>query len=162
MALGQRVRSLSMGLEGELIAIEGQEGVLSLGALKTRRPLADLAPAKAAARGKAPTDKPADKPGDKIARALTRATQPLSQELPQDLLDLRGLRAEEAVREAELFLDRAFGEGKAAVRLLHGQGSGALKASLREFLSGSRYVRGFRAAELNEGGEGTTVVELAL
>src|SRR5581483_1278880 len=39
VAPGQRVRSLALGLEGELLAVEGDEGVISLGALKTRRPL---------------------------------------------------------------------------------------------------------------------------
>jgi DNA mismatch repair protein MutS2 len=153
VAPGQLVRSLALGLEGELLAVEGKEGVLSLGALKTRRPLSDLTPAGSSKRKLRPTSEKA------AVRAAKAAAAPLITE--SDSIDLRGLRAEEALRAAQRFLDQAYGEGRAQVRLVHGQGTGALKASLRELLSSSRYVRAFRAGDVGEGGDGATVVELA-
>jgi DNA mismatch repair protein MutS2 len=153
VAVGQWVKSLSLGLEGELLAVDGAEGVLQLGALKTRRPLKDLAPAVAKPR-KPRSDLKTEE------RAKRAAAAPL--EIAHDFLDLRGLRAEDALREAQQFLDRAFGEGRQAVKFVHGHGTGALKASLRELLSESRYVRSYRAADLTDGGEGATIVDLAV
>ncbi len=152
VAPGQRVRSLTLGLEGELLAVEGDEGVVALGALKTRRPLADLSPSTASKRKPRPST-------DKQPERAPLVAGPLMVE--SDSVDLRGLRAEEALREAQRFLDQAYGEGRARLRLVHGQGSGALKTALREFLSSSRYVRAFRAGDVGEGGDGATVVELA-
>ena len=151
--VGQRVRSLSLGLEGKLLAIEGGEGLVALGALKTRRALSDLAPAARQAERRAPSPLPI---GERVARATA---EPLA--LAADTLDLRGLRTEEALREAAHFLDRAFAEGRGQVNLVHGHGTGALKAALREFLAGSRYVRIARPGGAGEGGEGVTVVDLA-
>jgi DNA mismatch repair protein MutS2 len=153
VAPGQLVRSLALGLEGELLAVEGNEGVLSLGALKTRRPLSDLTPAGSPKRKPRPTSEKAEE------RAARAAAAPLITD--SDSVDLRGLRAEEALRVAQRFLDQAYGDGRAQVRLVHGQGTGALKASLRELLTSSRYVRAFRAGDVGEGGDGATVVELA-
>ncbi|MHB1846835.1 MAG: Smr/MutS family protein, partial [Deltaproteobacteria bacterium] len=75
--------------------------------------------------------------------------------------DLGGMRADDALREAERFLDHSFSEGAQEVILVHGLGSGALKGSLRGFLSASRYVRSFHSGEAHQGGEGATVVLLA-
>jgi DNA mismatch repair protein MutS2 len=150
---GQRVRSRSLAKDGDLLSIEGETGMVAFGAIKLRQPLADLSPAE----GKRPAP-PTDRL-EKLRRAERAAGGGL--DTPTSRCDLRGLRAEEALREAEKFLDHAFSDGASEVLLLHGLGSGALKASLRKFLASSSYVRSFHAAEAHQGGEGTTVVELA-
>ncbi len=152
-AVGQRVRSRTLGKDGELVAIEGEVGIVAIGAVKLRQPLAELT----LAEGKRPAALPPGK-RDLDRRAIEARADGLA--APSESCDLRGLRADEAVREAERFLDRAFSEGAAEVVLVHGQGSGALKASLRGFLAGSRYVRAFHAAGAQQGGDGATVVEL--
>jgi DNA mismatch repair protein MutS2 len=65
------------------------------------------------------------------------------------------------MRTAQRFLDDAFSGGASEVHILHGLGSGALRASLRRLLVEMSQVRNFRSGSVNEGGEGTTVVELA-
>jgi DNA mismatch repair protein MutS2 len=75
-------------------------------------------------------------------------------------VDVRGLRADEAVREVELFLDQAFRNGDPGVLVLHGHGTGALKQAVREYLEDSPYVRMYRPGESHEGGDGVTVVGL--
>ena len=75
-------------------------------------------------------------------------------------LDLRGLRADEAVTEVELYLDKASLEGKTPIFVLHGHGTGALKKVIREYLARSPYVRRWRAGEKGQGGDGVSVVDL--
>jgi DNA mismatch repair protein MutS2 len=76
-------------------------------------------------------------------------------------LDVRGLRAEEAVALTEAFLDRMYGAAEPAAYIVHGVGSGALREAIRELLSRNEvYVEGFREAEADEGGPQVTVVSL--
>ena len=57
-------------------------------------------------------------------------------------------------------LDRATLAGHPLIRIIHGYGTGRLKAVLREYLAASPYVIRFRAGERNEGGDGVTIAEL--
>lgn len=75
-------------------------------------------------------------------------------------VDLRGLRAHEALGMAEQFLDRSIGAGRRVAFLIHGHGTGALRDTLRESLQGSRYVQRMRAGGPREGGDGVTVIWL--
>ncbi|MGI8926318.1 MAG: endonuclease MutS2 [Tepidiformaceae bacterium] len=76
-------------------------------------------------------------------------------------LDLRGQRAEEALMRFEGYLDDAFRSGLPFVRIIHGKGTGALRAAIREALTGHPLVRRFETAPANEGGEGVTIAILA-
>jgi DNA mismatch repair protein MutS2 len=62
---------------------------------------------------------------------------------------------------ATSFLDRALNEGRDAVFLFHGHGTGALRDVIRKELSRSPYVARFRGGSPDEGGEAVTVVWLA-
>lgn len=95
-------------------------------------------------------------------RNLTEAVDEVEVHLPrsENTCDLRGLRVDEALDEAEKYLDRAILSHLSHVYLIHGHGTGALKASLRRYLETSPYVRRFRPGEPQEGGDGVTLVEL--
>lgn len=75
-------------------------------------------------------------------------------------LDLRGMRADEALGELEAFLDRTALEGADAVFVIHGHGTGALRKVVREYLATSPYVARFRPGGTGEGGDGVSVVAL--
>jgi DNA mismatch repair protein MutS2 len=76
-------------------------------------------------------------------------------------LDVRGVRADDAVALAEAFLDRMYGAAEAAAFIVHGVGSGALRVAIHEHLShDATYVEGFRQATPEEGGPQVTVVSL--
>jgi DNA mismatch repair protein MutS2 len=75
-------------------------------------------------------------------------------------LDLRGLRADVAVRELEKFLDGAVLSGRSDVEVVHGRGTGALRRELHAFLRTFPAVAGFRLAPEDRGGDGMTIVEL--
>ena len=74
--------------------------------------------------------------------------------------DLRGMRVEEALDAVAKFLDDHLYRGDDAVFLLHGHGTGALKAAVRDWLRTAVGVRRWRPAERGEGGDAFTVVEV--
>jgi DNA mismatch repair protein MutS2 len=76
------------------------------------------------------------------------------------VLDLRGRMADEALDATVAALDRAALAGAPLLRIIHGHGTGRLKAVIRDYLKDSPYVGAFRAGERVEGGDGVTVVEL--
>lgn len=76
------------------------------------------------------------------------------------VLDLRGKTAEEALDETIAALDKAALSGAPSLRIIHGHGTGRLKAVLRDYLKDSPYVATFRAGERAEGGDGVTIAEL--
>ena len=76
-------------------------------------------------------------------------------------LDIRGNRAEESMGTVDRYLDQALHAGLKSVRIIHGKGTGALRAAVHEMLRGHPLVRRYRTAPAREGGDGATVVELA-
>ena len=76
------------------------------------------------------------------------------------VLDLRGRMADEALEMTVAALDKAALAGAPLVRIIHGHGTGRLKAVIRDYLKSSPYVATFRSGERAEGGDGVTVVEL--
>lgn len=78
----------------------------------------------------------------------------------ENTVDLRGLRAHEAVGMAEQFLDRSVGAGRRVAFLIHGHGKGALRDAVRDAMRQSPYVSRLRPGEPREGGDGVTVVWL--
>ncbi len=152
---GTRVRIASLGQEGEVVEISGEEALLRVGALKVRRPLGDLVPLAGKAR---PAPGMARSRAEKLAAAAEARAEPLR--AGERRLDVRGLRVEELLREVERFLDSLYGEGAAECVVLHGHGTGALKQALRDHLGASPYVASFRPGDDHEGGDAVTVVSL--
>ena len=75
-------------------------------------------------------------------------------------LDLRGRRVEEALEALESFLDRAVLDGHSRIRVVHGEGTGALRRALRERLERHTLVLAWSTEE-GRRGDGTTMVDLA-
>jgi DNA mismatch repair protein MutS2 len=76
-------------------------------------------------------------------------------------LDLRGLRADEALRKVTEFIDEAVMVGSAELRILHGKGDGILRRMIRDYLSGVDVVNRFDDEDIRFGGSGITVVKLS-
>jgi DNA mismatch repair protein MutS2 len=76
---------------------------------------------------------------------------------PSNTLDLRGTRADDVSTRVDAFVDVMLGEGESVGFVLHGHGTGAVKAAVREHLAASSYVEHSRAAEPDEGGDAFTV-----
>jgi DNA mismatch repair protein MutS2 len=78
----------------------------------------------------------------------------------QTVVDVRGQAADEALDHVVAALDRATLEGAPYLRIIHGHGTGKLKATLRMYLKESPYVAGTRPGDRNEGGDGVTIVTM--
>ena len=83
-----------------------------------------------------------------------------SVESPGIELDLRGQTTEEALHRLELYLDDAYMAGLPWVRIIHGKGTGALRAAVREELKRHPLVSSFESGQTGEGGGGVTVAKL--
>ncbi len=156
LRVGGRVHHRGLGQDVEILDLESDDAVVAAGALRTRAKLTQLGPARGAApRSAFPK---ADKRPERLERA--EAAAPRAAVTTGPTCDVRGLRAEDALRDVEHFLDRALRDGEDSAVVLHGHGTGALKTSIRSYLASSPYIQSFRPGEGHEGGDGVTVVRL--
>lgn len=91
-------------------------------------------------------------------RALVRAEERLSLQ-PLTEVDLRGLSAEEAAAALVSAVDSAVMNDAPYLRIIHGKGTGALRAKVKEVLERDRRVASFRLGLAREGGSGVTIAE---
>jgi DNA mismatch repair protein MutS2 len=75
-------------------------------------------------------------------------------------LDLRGMRADEALSALAAMLDKAILRGAGGLEIVHGRGTGALRREVHAFLKESPSVAFFQLAPEDRGGDGMTMVEL--
>ena len=75
-------------------------------------------------------------------------------------IDLRGMESIDAVIAAEQYLDSAVMAKMKNVTIIHGKGTGALRAAIQQMLRKNKAVKSFRLGRYGEGESGVTVVEL--
>ena len=75
-------------------------------------------------------------------------------------LDLRGLSIEEALLEADQFIDDAVMSGLETITLIHGKGTGALRAAIQQHLRSHPSIKAYRLGTYGEGENGVTIAEL--
>jgi DNA mismatch repair protein MutS2 len=76
-------------------------------------------------------------------------------------VDVRGMRVDEMDDLVLQALDAAVRNDLRELRIIHGKGTGALRARVGEMLKKDTRVTGFRLGAWNEGGAGVTVAELS-
>jgi DNA mismatch repair protein MutS2 len=92
----------------------------------------------------------------------TSGVPTLTADSPGLELDLRGQTREEALHQLELYLDSAYLAGLPWVRIIHGKGTGALRAAVRDSLREHSLVTSSEPGKVGEGGDGVTVVKLVV
>lgn len=75
-------------------------------------------------------------------------------------LDVRGMLVDEANIMVDRYLDDAYNAGLSEVNIIHGKGTGALRAGVQTFLKRHPLVKGYRMGSYGEGDAGVTVVTL--
>ncbi|NBJ14058.1 MAG: endonuclease MutS2 [Dehalobacter sp. 4CP] len=75
-------------------------------------------------------------------------------------IDLRGKLVEEGILMLDKYLDDAVITGINQVSVIHGKGTGALRAGIHQFLKRHPHVAAYRLGEFGEGDSGVTIVEL--
>jgi DNA mismatch repair protein MutS2 len=157
--VGDRVRSRGGGWEGRIAALErdGHRATLEAGGMRVSVETDDLELAIGAPPGRRPgLDRGPSTTGSSSASALqlSRARTVASS------LDLRGARVDEALDGLSGYLDDAALAGLDRVTIIHGLGTGALRDAVRAAAAVHPLVKGFRAGERGEGGDGATIVTL--
>src|SRR5947209_9256851 len=145
---GDKVEHRKFKVRGEVVSIDGSKAVLNVNGRKMTVDRKDLVLTDREAIRKDPQRKSAAGP------SLRSGLEPEAE------LNLIGQRVDDALEESDKFLDRALLEGKQAVRIIHGFGTGALRKALRDHLRTHPAVKSFRPGNENEGGDGATVAVL--
>ncbi len=86
---------------------------------------------------------------------ITPPPQPVG--VPSSIM-IRGMTLDEALPEAERYLDRAYRAGYGEVSVIHGRGEGILRREIHSLCKNLPYVDGFRLGGEGEGGFGVTIV----
>ncbi len=93
------------------------------------------------------------------AKGVSVTLERESENAPSEI-NVIGHTVDDATREVEKFIDRAFLAGLTRVRVVHGSGMGILRKALRQFLQKHPHVESIAEPPQNEGGAGATVAEL--
>ncbi|HVR41324.1 MAG TPA: Smr/MutS family protein, partial [Thermoanaerobaculia bacterium] len=142
--VGDKAEHRKFKVTGQVVSIDGAKVVLNVNGRKMTVELRDLVPIETAAPKKV---------------KLSPQSSALDAEVAAEL-NLIGQRIDDALEESDKFLDRALLEGKQAVRIIHGFGTGALRKAVREYLRKHPGVKSWRPGAENEGGDGATIAVL--
>ena len=93
------------------------------------------------------------------ARGISVSLENEASNVPSEI-NVIGQTVDQASREVEKFVDRAFLAGLPRVRVVHGSGMGILRKALRQMLQKHPHVSTVMEAAQNEGGGGATVADL--
>ena len=74
-------------------------------------------------------------------------------------VDLRGMDTVEAITVLERYMDEAMRSNLSSVRIIHGKGTGALRAAVQQSLRKNKFVKKFRLGVYGEGEDGVTIAE---
>jgi DNA mismatch repair protein MutS2 len=146
LEVGDAVREPEMGFHGVIVALEGELALVQGDRARLRVPTERLV---ADVRGR-DTQAPAPR---------THEVRPPVVAVPAEV-DVRGQRAAEARAHVRAAIDAAAIAGRPRVLVIHGHGTGALRAAVREELQRHPLVEGVDPAPPNEGGDGATYAVL--
>ena len=151
--VGGHVRIKGQTSVGQVMEINGKNAVVMFGLMKTNVKTDRLEHAEA------------PKPTLTTTKAsfVSSATQDSMYEKKLNFkheIDVRGMRADEAIQAVTYFIDDAILVGVSQVRILHGTGSGILRTMIRQYLSTVPNVKSFHDEHVQFGGAGLTIVNL--
>ncbi|MDQ0873437.1 DNA mismatch repair protein MutS2 [Paenibacillus sp. V4I3] len=145
---GDEVRVVTLGQKGHVVDIvSATEATVQLGIMKMKVELTNLEKIGSTAQ---------KKPVHQVATTVKRTRD----DNIRMELDMRGLNMEDALIEADRFLDESFLGNLGQVYLIHGKGTGVLRTGMQEYLRRHKHVKSYRMGNYNEGGAGVTIVEL--
>ncbi|EQH51360.1 endonuclease MutS2 [Clostridioides difficile] len=145
---GEEVKVITLNQNGSVVSVDKKrkEAVVQIGIMKMTLPFKSL-----------------QKTRKDVSTNVTKSTRNIIRSKSGSVkneVDLRGLNLEEAIMEVEKYLDDAYVAGLESVTVIHGIGTGGLKAGLQDILRRNRHVKSQRGGQYGEGGAGVTIVKL--
>lgn len=151
-----KVRIQGQDAVGEVLELTGKKAIVGFGQIRTTIDLKRL-------------EAISNSEYKKVTRSLRPTTaSPASYDTAErrvhfsQQIDVRGMRASEALDATQEFIDDAIMLGFSEVRILHGKGTGALKEEIRKYLRTVDLVASAKDEHEESGGAGITVVRLEL
>lgn len=153
LEVGDVVKLDGQTTPGRILELSGGKAQVAFGVIKTWVPLTRLR------RSGATIKSGADAKASFISAATTDAMRRKQLNFRQEI-DVRGMRADEALQAVTYFIDEAIQFGAERVTILHGTGTGALRQAIRQYLGAIPSVKSAHDEDVRLGGAGITVVEL--
>lgn len=151
LTAGDYVTMDGSSMPGQILSISGKKAEVAFGALRTIVELSRLKPGK----------KPKVTVLGTASGGVVSSDDSRNRQLNFNReIDVRGMRADEALQSVMYFLDDAIQFQADKVRILHGTGHGILKTLIRQQLKANPAVRSFGDEDVRFGGAGITVVDL--
>lgn len=153
IAEGDLVKLEGQPLPGEVMEIKGREALVAFGQLVTKVKVTRL-------------EKVSRNEIKREVRQMNSVSAGLAERIREKKLnfkpdiDIRGMRAEEAIDRVMVHMDEAVMCGVNRVRILHGKGNGILRIMVREFLGTLPFVKRAADEHVQFGGAGITVVDI--
>lgn len=144
---GETVKVLSINQIGHVVSPQDEKGevLVQVGIMKINIPVSNLERVK--------------EQGEVKQTGVGKIIKSKAQNVKREL-DLRGLNLEEAILEVDKFIDDCAIAGVSPVTIIHGIGTGVLKAGIKQMLTKNKHVKSQRPGQYGEGGAGVTIVEL--
>ena len=152
LAIGSYVRMKGQSGIGQIQKINGNEALVVFGQISTNIKLSRLEPS---APPKKDKNMAATFVGVQTQNDIRSTTLNF-----KDQIDVRGMRADEAIQAVTYFIDDACVARASKVKILHGTGTGILKTVIRQYLATMPPVADFYEEDIRFGGAGITIVEL--
>ena len=149
LQIGDTVRLAGMGSEGVLLALPDKNGnaEIQIGSMKMRVKVSDLRLVEKQKQAK----------NDTFVKKRTESRMTAASDTR---CDLRGLTVEEAIMTVDLFIDNMVMSGLPEVTIIHGKGTGALRAAVQQHLKKHPQVKSYRLGTFGEGENGVTIATL--
>lgn len=151
LRIGDSVKVLSMNLKGTVHTLPNAKGDLyvQMGILRSLVNINDLILLE---EDTSPTSNKYGKTGTgkiKMSKSASVSTE----------INLIGKTTDEAIALLDKYLDDAYIAHLPSVRIVHGKGTGALRAAVHKHLKRQKYIKSFHLGEFGEGDAGVTIAE---
>lgn len=146
---GDMIRFLDGKSTGELLELAGKQAIVLVNGMRMKTRVDKLVKVTEQVK-KSNTPK---------VRVMSSASMPVPLQVPITL-DIRGMRADEAEKKVERYIDDVIQTGLHQIEIIHGKGDGVLRKIVHDHLATRGNVRKYYTPRWDMGGPGVTVVEL--
>ena len=144
---GDTVKLLKLNQSGTVISEPDSDGILIVqaGIMKITTNIKEIVPVNA----------------QKVQKQITQnVVTGIKRPVVRTEIDVRGHTLSEAILVIDKYVDDAIMAGLHEVSIIHGKGTGALRAGIREYLKKNERIEGYRDGKQGEGDFGVTVLKL--
>ena len=154
---GDMVKVVSMGLKGTVSSMPDAKGdmFVQCGIIRSKVNIKDLV----LINEDAIPNNPYKKQTGRTTRSNTSRIGAAKTSTFSMEINLLGKTVDEAISELDKYLDDAYLSHAPSVRIVHGKGTGALRAAVQRHLKSIPYIKSFHLGEYGEGDAGVTIAE---